>query len=116
MSRTPVSSANISQDFLKDSSADFDINDVCGCSLATEPVTGELVGRQTELKEILDRLSVTLPKESRYPVIQMAAPPGSGKSAMLKELARIFLDQTEDRRGHGEMFSKESKVRERFTR
>ena len=78
-----MSSANIFQDFLKDSSADFDINDVCGCSLATEPVTGELVGRQTELKEILDRLSVTLPKESRYPVIQMTTPPGSGKSFLL---------------------------------
>lgn len=114
MSRTPASTANIFQDFLKGLSADFDINDACGCSLTTEPVTGRLIGRETELTQILGILSDTLGEDSRYPVIQMTAPPGSGKSATLQELARIFLDQTEDRRGYGEMFSKENKVREFF--
>ena len=110
MSRTPASTANIFRDFLKELSADFDINDTCGCSLTTEPVTGKLIDWQTELKKIPDLLSVTLPTNSRYPVIQMAVPPGSGKSATLKELVRILLDQNEDRRGYGKIFS--AKVRE----
>ena len=103
--------SNEFQDFLKDLSSDFNMNDACGCSLTTEPVTGELIGRQTELTKMLDLLAITLPQDARYPVIQMAAPSGSGKSATLQELARIFL--SEDRRGYGKMFSKKKKVRER---
>ena len=101
------------QNFLKALSTDFDIDKVQGCGLTTEPVSDQLIGRQVELREILDILTANLSEGSRYPVIQMAAPPGSGKSAFLAELTRIFLDQTDHRRGHGEMFSnKQNTVRE----
>ena len=100
---TPVETRKIFNDFLNDVSADFKINDACGCTLTSEPVTGKLLGRETELRQILSHLSAS--KKHRWPVIQTAAPPASGKSALLQELARIFLDQTEDRRGYGDMFS-----------
>ena len=111
VSRSPVNTP-VFRDFLDGLSTGFDISDHLGCSFTTEPVSGELIGRKVELQEVLDLLSVNLSEGSRYPVIQMAAPPGSGKSAFLTELARIFLDQTDKRRGYGKMFSKETTVRE----
>ena len=99
---TPAESRNIFDDFLDKVSADFEINDACGCMLTSEPVTGKLLGREAELRLMISHLSAST--KHRWPIIQTAAPPSSGKSALLQELARIFLDETEDRRGYGDMF------------
>ena len=66
------------------------MDDFCGCALTAEPLTGKLLGRTIELNKILSNLTRS-PKQSTA-IIQTAAPSGSGKSSLLRELVRIFIN------------------------
>ena len=68
-----------------------DFQHVCGCALTEPPVTGKLLARDSEIKNVFIALSKTRATRKAYS-IQTAAPPGAGKSALLQELAKIFLD------------------------
>ena len=66
------------------------MDDFCGCILTAEPLTGKLLGRTVEVNKILNNL--TLSSKQSTSIIQTAAPSGSGKSALLQELVRIFIN------------------------
>ena len=69
----------------------FRLEDVRGCSLTSLPFTnGKLVGRDSEILRVMKWLSKQTIDRPR--VIATAAPPGSGKSALMQEIAEVFLN------------------------
>lgn len=51
---------------------------------------GKLLGRRTEIELMLEKLSRPIP-DGKGRAVQTAAPPGSGKSALLEQVGNIFL-------------------------
>lgn len=71
--------------FLRRFSENFDINKVGIAKLTNPPMTGQLISRNIELNLIMRKLSME--NVDGRDVIQIAAPPGYGKSALLTKLA-----------------------------
>ena len=85
-----ISPAFVNSLSLQEMCEKFVMDQFCGCDLTTPPLTSQLLGRKHELAEIIQTLSRM--GGQRTPVIQTAAPMGTGKSALLQELARIFIN------------------------
>ena len=68
-----------------------DFQQVRGCALTEPPITGELLSRESEIRNVFTALSRTRVTRKAYG-IRTVAPPGAGKSALLQELVKIFLD------------------------
>ena len=81
---------------MKDLSNGFEVTKARGCGLTEVPLTGQLIGRDTELAQILSDLS-DFGKNRRKHVIQTAAPPGCGKSAFLTKISETIFDNSFDR-------------------
>lgn len=78
------------EEFLNNISAGVGIqNFLGGCPLTGNPVTGKLLGRKSEIQHMLAALS-RKNIDNKPQAVQTAAPSGSGKSALLQELVRIF--------------------------
>ena len=102
---TPVHDGAMEFDvFWNKITAGVELQQVCGCALTEPPIMGKLLGRETEIINILKALSITRATRKSYSV-QTAAPPGAGKSALLQHLVKIFLD-TDSRSGF-ELFFQE---------
>ena len=80
----------VGNDKLEEWKTSFRLEDVRGCSLTSPPFTGHLVGRDSEILRVIQFLSN--PTNDRPAVIATAAPPGSGKSALMQKIAEVFLN------------------------
>lgn len=78
--------------FLGHLSENFNINKVGIAKLTDPPLSGQLISRRDELGIIIQNLCKRN-VDSRH-VIQTAAPPGYGKSALLTKLAETIMSHT----------------------